>query len=121
MKIHIFDMILGGSDFLWNDFFGKVIGEDLHNIKTLARTSQYTHQLDAVEQGLGIGFISNICMQKKWREGKILAYRCKGLLEKPHYVVYDKERVATSEILGFTKDLLLSELKKTIKNPEESF
>lgn len=34
-----------GPDFLWNDFFGKVIGCDLHNIKTVAYTGQYKHQL----------------------------------------------------------------------------
>lgn len=110
-----------GSDFLWNDFFGKIIGEELHNIRTGARTSQYTHQLAAVESGLGIGFISNICMQKKWREGKILAYRCKGLLEKPHYVVYEKERASSSGLIRSVKELLRQELNKSIKNPEESF
>ncbi|MGN0406526.1 MAG: LysR family transcriptional regulator [Bariatricus sp.] len=111
----------GGSDFLWNDFFGKVIGEDLHNIKTVIRTDNYNQQLAVVEAGLGIGFISSICMQKKWREGKILAYRCRGLLEKKHYVVYNKERLEESEVLQFAKNLLVTELRKSLLVPEESF
>ena len=110
-----------GSDFLWNDFFGKTIGRDLHNIKTVARMSQYNLQLAAVESGLGIGFISNICMQKKLRAGKILAYRCEGLLQKPHYVVYNKERTEASEILMYTKNLLIEELGKSIINPTNIF
>ena len=111
----------GGTDFLWNDFFGKVIGEELHNIKTVANTSRYTQQIAAVAAGLGIGFISTSCMQKEWQEGKILAYRCKGLLEKTHYVIYNKERIENSEILKFTKDLLIKKLKDSTKYPEQSF
>ena len=111
----------GGPDFLWNDFFGKVIGRDLHNIKTIATTSHYAHQLSAVSAGLGIGFISTSCMQKEWKEGKILAYRCQKLLEKPHYVIYDKERVENSELLKFTKDLLVRKLKESVAYPELSF
>ncbi len=111
----------GGNDFLWNDFFGKIIGRDLHNIKTVANTSHYTQQLSAVEAGLGIGFISTSCMQKEWKEGKVLAYRCKGLLEKNHYVIYDKERVENSEILTYVKDLLVDSLRKSTAYPEESF
>lgn len=111
----------GGNDFLWNDFFGKVIGKDLHNIKTIANTSKYTHQLAAIEPGLGIGFISTSCMQKEWKEGRILAYRCKGLLEKAHYVIYNKERVESSELIRYTKDLLIKKLGESVKYPEESF
>lgn len=110
-----------GCDFLWNDFFGKVIGEDLHNIKTIGTMSNYCLQLAAVEAGLGIGFISNICMQKYYRAGRIHAYRCVGLLEKPQYVVYDKERIEASEVLMETKEILLEELRKSIVNPIESF
>lgn len=110
-----------GSDFLWNDFFGKVIGEDLHNINTIARTSHYMQQLAAVEAGLGIGFISNICMQKRWKEGKILAYRCRELLEKPHYVVYSKRRAENSEIIAYTKELLKNELRGYVRNPKLTF
>lgn len=111
----------GGNDFLWNDFFGKIIGLDLHNIKTVANTSRYTQQLAAVEAGLGIGFISTSCMQKEWKEGRILAYRCKGLLEKTHYVIYEKNRVESSEILLRTKNLLLQFLRDSTKYPELSF
>ena len=110
-----------GPDFLWNDFFGKIIGEDLHNIRTVATTTQYQHQLAAVESGLGIGFISSICYQKKRAENTMLAYRCPGLLQKTHYVVYDKARAERSELIQYTKDLLRSELEKSIKNPELSF
>ena len=110
-----------GPDFLWNDFFGKVIGCDLHNIKTVAYTGQYKHLLLAVEAGLGIGFVSTTCVQKEMAEGKVLAYRCKGLLEKPHYVIYDKERAENSEIVRFTKDLLIKKLNESVKYPELSF
>lgn len=110
-----------GNDFLWNDFFGKVIGRDLHNIRTVANTSHFTHQLAAVEAGLGIGFISTSCMQKEWKEGRVLAYRCKGLLEKPHYVIYDKKRVENSEVLKYIKDLLVESLRKSTEYPELSF
>lgn len=110
-----------GNDFLWNDFFGKIIGTDLHNIKTVANTSRYTQQLAAVEAGLGIGFISTSCMQKEWKEGRILAYRCKGLLEKTHYVIYDKQRVENSEILLRLKDLLVQSLRESTEYPELSF
>lgn len=111
----------GGNDFLWNDFFGKVVGRDLHNIKTVANTAQYSQQLAAVEAGLGIGFISTSCMQKEWRSGRVLAYRCKGLLEKTHYVIYDKARAECSELLRHTKDLLIEKLRESTKYPEESF
>lgn len=111
----------GGNDFLWNDFFGKVVGRDLHNIKTVANTSRYTHQLAAVEAGLGIGFISTSCMQKEWLEGRVLAYRCKGLLEKTHYVIYDKARAESSELIRYTKDLLVRKLNECTRYPEESF
>lgn len=110
-----------GTDFLWNDFFGKVIGEDLHNIKTAACTEKYFQQMALVEAGLGIGFISSICMQKKYREGKILAYRCQGLLQKPHYVVYNRMRAEEVELIRKTKDILVSELKKSLVHPELSF
>lgn len=110
-----------GSDFLWNDFFGKIIGEDLHNIRTAARIENYLHQLALVEAGLGIGFISNICMQKRWKEGRVLAYRCPGLLQKTHYVVYSKERSERSELIRDTKDMLIEELRKSIQNPEIEF
>lgn len=111
----------GGPDFLWNDFFGKVIGCDLHNIKTVAYTGQYKHQLLAVEAGLGIGFVSTTCVQDWMREGRVLAYRCKGLLEKPHYVIYDKGRAENSEIIRYTKDLLLEKLRQSVEYPELSF
>ena len=111
----------GGNDFLWNDFFGKVIGCDLHNIKTVANTGRYTHQLSAVEAGLGIGFISTSCLRDWMREGRVFAYRCKGLLEKTHYVIYDKERAENSEIIRHTKDLLIEKLGQAVEYPELSF
>ena len=110
-----------GNDFLWNDFFGKVLGRDLHNIKTVANTCQFTHQLAAVEAGMGIGFISTSCMQKEWKAGKVLAYRCKELFQKPHYVIYDKKRVENSEVLKDIKDLLVESLRKSTEYPESSF
>lgn len=110
-----------GNDFLTNDFFGKVIGDDLHNIKTVANTSRYNMELAAVEAGLGIGFISTSCMQREWREGRVLAYRCKGLLHKTHYVVYDKKRIQNSKVLQDMKDLLVRCLKSSTQYPELSF
>ena len=110
-----------GHDFLWNDFFGRVLGRDLHNIKTVANTSQFSHQLAAVEAGLGIGFISTSCIQKEWKEGRILAYRCKDVFQKTHYVIYDKNRMEKSEILKGIKDLLIEYLKKSTEYPETGF
>lgn len=110
-----------GSDFLWNDFFGKIIGLNLHDIRTVARCSNYNLLLSAVERGAGIGFISNTVMQKEWKSGKILAYRCRELLEKPFYVVYNRERVEASDILRGVKDMLVKELEESIENPDESF
>lgn len=110
-----------GNDFLWNNFFGKIIGKDLHNIRTVASTSHFVQQLAAVEAGLGIGFISTSCMQKEWKEGRILAYRCKDLLEKVHYVIYDRERAASSGAIRYMKDLLVDSLRKSVEYPEQSF
>lgn len=110
-----------GHDFLWNDFFGRVLGINLHNIKTVSNTSQFTQQLAAVEAGLGIGFISTSCMQKEWKEGRVLAYRCKNVFQKPYYVIYDKNRMEKSEVLRDVKELLVEYLKKCTEYPEQSF
>lgn len=110
-----------GSDFLWNDFFGKTIGVELHNIKTVARCSNYNIILEAVKEGRGIAFMSSTVMQKEWKNGEILAYRCKELLEKPFYVVYLKERVESSEILCHAKKVLVEEMNCSIDNPDKSF
>lgn len=109
-----------GSDYLWNNFFGKTIGIDLHEIRTAARCSNYNMVLDAVKAGHGIAFISNTIMQKDWRAGKILAYRCKALLEKQFYIVYDREREQASEAIQRVKTVLAEELKKSIEIPNES-
>lgn len=110
-----------GSDFLWNDFFGKIIGVELHNIKTVARCSNYNIILETVREGRGIAFMSSTVMQKEWKKGEILAYRCQGLLEKPFYVVYLKERVESSDILRHAKDVLVEEMQKSIDIPNKSF
>lgn len=110
-----------GSDFLWNDFFGKIIGVELHNIKTVARCSNYNIILEAVKEGKGIAFMSSTVMQKEWKNGEILAYRCRGLLEKPFYVAYLKERVESSDILRHAKDVLVEEMRKSIGVPDKSF
>lgn len=109
-----------GSDYLWNDFFGKTIGVDLHEIRTAARCSNYNMVLDAVKAGYGIAFISSTIMQKEWRAGEILAYRCKALLEKQFYIVYDRERARTSEAIQYVKTVLAEELEKSIEIPNES-
>ena len=110
-----------GSDFLWNDFFGKIIGVELHNIKTVARCSNYNIILEAVKEGRGIAFMSSTVMQKEWKNGEILAYRCRGLLEKPFYVAYVKERVESSDILRHAKEVLVEEMRKSIDIPNKSF
>lgn len=110
-----------GSDFLWNDFFGKTIGVNLHDVRTAARCSNYNLVLDAVMAGKGIAFMSNTIMQREWKAGKILAYRCRGLLEKPFYIVYDRERAEKSEVICHARDILKEELKKTIDFPDKSF
>lgn len=110
-----------GSDFLWNDFFGKIIGVELHNIKTVARCSNYNIILEAVKEGRGIAFMSSTVMQKEWKNGEILAYRCRGLLEKPFYVAYLKERVEASDILRHAKEVLVEEMRKSIDIPNKSF
>ena len=110
-----------GPDFLWNDFFGKTIGIDLHNIKANGYCSNYHIILEAVEAGLGIAFMSNTIMQKPWREGRILAYRCEGLLQKKFYVVYNRNRMNNSKRLRHAKDALVEELGASITNPELSF
>ena len=110
-----------GPDFLWNDFFGKIIGLDLHNIRTNGYASNYHIILEAVEQGLGIAFMSSTIMQKPWREGRILAYRCQGLLEKKFYVVCNKNRIKSSRRLSHARDVLVEELGASIRDPELSF
>lgn len=110
-----------GPDFLWNDFFGKIIGLDLHNIRTNGFCSNYHTILEAVEKGYGIAFMSNTIMQKPWQEGRILAYRCRELLEKKFYVIYDRERIKSSPRLQHAKDVLVEELNKSIRNPGLSF
>lgn len=121
MEGHIRYDFGSGSDFLWNDFFGKIIGVELHNIKTVARCSNYNIILEAVKEGRGIAFMSSTVMQKEWKNGEILAYRCRGLLEKPFYVAYVKERVESSGILRHAKEVLVEEMRKSIDIPNKSF
>ena len=110
-----------GPDFLWNDFFGKTIGMDLHSIRANGYCSNYHIILEAVEAGLGIAFMSSTIMQKPWREGRILAYRCEGLLQKKFYVVYNKNRIKNSRRLQHAKDVLVEELGASVRVPELSF
>lgn len=110
-----------GPDFLWNDFFGKTIGMDLHSIKANGYCSNYHIILEAVEAGLGIAFMSSTIMQKPWKEGRILAYRCEGLLQKKFYVVYNKNRIKNSRRLQHAKDILVEELGASVAVPELSF
>lgn len=110
-----------GPDFLWNDFFGKTIGLDLHNIRSVGFCSNYRIIINAVSAGYGIAFMSSTVMQTPWREGKILAYRCEDLLSKPFYLAYDKELMCNSKRLQHAKELLLEELASSISVPELSF
>lgn len=110
-----------GPDYLWNDFFGKAIGEDLHDIKSVGYCSNYRIIINAVAAGYGIAFISSTIMQHPWREGKILAYRCRELLEKPFYLVYDSERMRSSKRFQHARDLLMEELGSGLKIPDHSF
>lgn len=85
-----------GSDFLWNDFFGRIIGIKLHDISAVARCSNYNLVLQAVAEGNGIA-------------------------GKPYYVVYNRERAESPEVLQHVKDILVAELNKSIEIPDNSF
>ena len=65
--------------------------------------------------------MSSTVMQKERKNGEILAYRCRGLLEKPFYVAYVKERVESSDILRHAKEVLVEEMRKSIDIPNKSF
>jgi DNA-binding transcriptional LysR family regulator len=110
----------GGSDYLWNDFFGKILGCDLHEIRTVARCSNYNITLKTVEQGMGIAFISNTVIREEVLSEKILAYRFSSLLQKQFYLVYHKERIALTSGAGYrSKELLMQEIQKHFDSMNE--
>lgn len=108
-----------GSDYLWNDFFGRILGVPLHNIKTAARCSNHKVIIKAVERNMGVAFVSNTVVAEDVREQRVLAYRCKDLLQKQFYLVYRAEQEEKpNEIFQKTKEMLLEEVKKSMLEEE---
>lgn len=103
-----------GSDYLWNDFFGRTLEVWLHDIHTVARCSNYRLVIKAVEENMGIAFISSVIIEEAVRQKRVLAYRCKDLLQKRFYLVSKKNKLEKSNAMLQTKELLLDVIKESI-------
>lgn len=101
-----------GDDILYDNLYEHYIGNIIHSGKMYARCANLHMQEEAIEAGLGVGFMPNTFVQGFCDEGKVLAYPCTGLMERELYAVYDIERAKSTEIILRVKDLLVEELRK---------
>lgn len=110
-----------GSDYLWNDSISKTLGVSLHGVQTVARCANYRIVLRMVEQNLGIAFISNTVIAEPLRQGRIHAIRCKDILHKPFYLIYNFEKVEASEELQRVRQMLRDELEYSVPALEQLY
>lgn len=110
-----------GSDYLWTDSISKTMGVSLHGIKTVARCANYRIVLRMVEHDLGIAFISNTVIARPLRQGRIHAIRCKDILHKPFYLIYNPVKIEASEELMRVRDMLHDELEYSIPLLEQIY
>ncbi|GFI51357.1 HTH-type transcriptional regulator TdfR [Lachnospiraceae bacterium] len=110
-----------GSDYLWTDSISKTLGVSLHRIRTAARCANYRIVLRMVERNLGIAFISNTVIAEPLRQGRIHAIRCRDILQKPFYLIYDPKKIEASEKLSRIRDMLRDELEHSIPQLEQIY
>lgn len=99
-----------GGDRLWDNVYESYVSKIISEGKSYSCCPNFDMQLSAIEAGAGIGFMPNTFVRDAMKRKTVLCYPYEELMERQLYVIYDKEREKSTDIIRDIKDLLIEEM-----------